>query len=130
MKGAHFLFNSQEPAYKMTFNCWLDTRKVDAVYFAARAGTHFTYGYTEALERERSLILISKMLNVAYTCKEIKASFNQSTNASFFCIVIIVLFCLICTFLLYSFIILNRSSFSLYPLFGFDFFHLTPLALC
>ena len=48
MRGAHLLFMSHEPANKMTYDCWLDTRQVDAVYFPASAGTHFTDGCTEA----------------------------------------------------------------------------------
>ena len=48
MRDAHLFFYSHEPAYKMTHDCWLDIRLVDAVYFPARAATHFTDGCTEA----------------------------------------------------------------------------------
>ena len=34
--------------YKMTYDCWLDTQNIDAVYFPARAVTHFSNGCTEA----------------------------------------------------------------------------------
>ena len=54
----------------------------DDVYFPARDGTHFTNGCTEAQERERSLILISNMLNVAYLSQAINASYNHSTKTS------------------------------------------------
>ena len=82
MRGAHLLFYSHEPACKNTYDCLLDTRSVYAVNFPARAGTHFNDWWTEALQRERSLILISKRLKVAHLSQAIKASFNHSTKAS------------------------------------------------
>ena len=64
MKGAHLFFYSHEPAYKMTYDCWLDIQYVDDVNFLTRVGTHFVNGCTWVLETEWSIIPKSNRFNV------------------------------------------------------------------
>ena len=61
MRGAHLLFYSHEATYKMTYDCWLDTRQVDAVYFAARAGI-LTDEQKSKRENDHSFLLQSLTL--------------------------------------------------------------------